>query len=282
MNFFLVCVIVVSLGDDSPTQWSSNVGPFLIVLLWTALRVMWEDIRRQHGDDAENVRLYWRYDFSVKEFVEATCVLFLCRVAAGSPSICVHFECVASALCCMCTCSRLFTEARETPKPCPLERQSTSGAFFNGQKYFQSESFWSLVAAQNKTTVESDCFHARSRICSFLCPCLVVDGSMCRSVVRSRAGERGFLEVTRRPIHKDLCIVARCRFVLCGRFRQAVTMIGGSGPRCLLLEHSHRLFQLLPGVLVWLRADTSCRPCLLFPCVFETSTYCALSRNRRM
>ena len=52
-------------------------------------------------------------------------------------------------------------------------------------------------------------------------------------------------------------VVERCTFVLSGSFREAATMVGGSGPRCLSLEHSHRLFQLFPGVsgTLTLRAD---------------------------
>ena len=125
----------------------------------------------------------------------------LCRVPAGSPSIRVHFECLSWALCCMCTCSRLFREARDTSKPCPFERQSTSGAFFLRSMIFSEWKFLKFGRSTEQNT-------------------------------------------------------ARC-------------MVGGSGPRCLSLEHSHRLFQLLPGVLVWLRADTSCRPCFRFACVLR-------------
>ena len=98
-----------------------------------ALKDMWEDIRRRHDHDGENVR--------GKAFVEATRVLCLCRVAAVSPSVRAHFECVASALCCMCTCARLFSEACDTSKPCTFERQSTSAVFFMFTNVFRLEVF---------------------------------------------------------------------------------------------------------------------------------------------
>ena len=47
---------------------------------------MWEDIRGRHDDDAENVRLRWRYDFSVKEFVDATRVLCVSLSCSGGIS----------------------------------------------------------------------------------------------------------------------------------------------------------------------------------------------------
>lgn len=46
------------------------MNPFVLVLLWTALKDLYEDRRRKRDDDAENLRKCTRYDFATKKFVE--------------------------------------------------------------------------------------------------------------------------------------------------------------------------------------------------------------------
>ena len=38
-------------------MWSSTVVPFIGVLLWTACKDLYEDMRRKKDDDAENLRM---------------------------------------------------------------------------------------------------------------------------------------------------------------------------------------------------------------------------------
>lgn len=59
-------------------MWSSTVFPFCAVLLWTALKDLYEDRRRQRDDDAENMRRCLRYDVNAKEFVQARWIDVLC------------------------------------------------------------------------------------------------------------------------------------------------------------------------------------------------------------
>ncbi|CAK9108211.1 unnamed protein product [Durusdinium trenchii] len=49
-------------------MWSSTVVPFIGVLLWTAFKDLYEDRRRKKDDDAENLRMCWRYDTKGKRF----------------------------------------------------------------------------------------------------------------------------------------------------------------------------------------------------------------------
>ena len=121
---------------------------------------MWEDIRRRHDDDVENVRLCWRCDFSVKEFVEATRVLCLCRVAAGTPSIRVNLN-VWRPPCVACAPVPVCSERPETPQnPVLLNARAPQQLFFLFTNIFRLEVFEYGRSAENKTTVESDCLHA--------------------------------------------------------------------------------------------------------------------------
>lgn len=52
-------------------MWQSTVIPFGIVLLWTALKDLYEDRRRQRDDDLENFRGCMRYDVARGAFVGA-------------------------------------------------------------------------------------------------------------------------------------------------------------------------------------------------------------------
>ncbi|CAK0888183.1 unnamed protein product [Prorocentrum cordatum] len=50
--FLFICVIVCF--PWSPKTWHSKLGPFVLVLLWTACKDMYEDLRRRRDDRAEN------------------------------------------------------------------------------------------------------------------------------------------------------------------------------------------------------------------------------------
>eukprot|EP00927_Polykrikos_kofoidii_P031126 TRINITY_DN26792_c0_g1_i1.p1 TRINITY_DN26792_c0_g1~~TRINITY_DN26792_c0_g1_i1.p1 ORF type:complete len:1166 (-),score=151.12 TRINITY_DN26792_c0_g1_i1:242-3739(-) len=61
--YFLFVVIIVCMGsgtaapwDFSPKRWHSKVVPFAGVLLWTAFKDLYEDIRRRLDDMTENMR----------------------------------------------------------------------------------------------------------------------------------------------------------------------------------------------------------------------------------
>ena len=93
------------------------MDPFLIVLLWTALKDMWEDIRGGHDDDAEYVRLRWRYDFCVKEFVEATRVLCVSLSCSGGIFLrSVSILNVCRGPCGVCAPVPVCSERPETPQ----------------------------------------------------------------------------------------------------------------------------------------------------------------------
>lgn len=69
-NIYFLFVSILVIMPFSPTMWSSTVFPFGCVLLWTALKDMYEDLRRKRDDDAENSRMCWRYNSSAKKFEE--------------------------------------------------------------------------------------------------------------------------------------------------------------------------------------------------------------------
>jgi len=50
--FLFICVIVCF--PWSPKSWHSKLGPFVLVLFWTACKDMYEDLRRRRDDRAEN------------------------------------------------------------------------------------------------------------------------------------------------------------------------------------------------------------------------------------
>jgi phospholipid-translocating ATPase len=66
-QFFLVVSILVIL-PFSPTWWPSTSLPFICVILWTAGKDLFEDMRRKRDDDAENNRLCLYYDFKSGSF----------------------------------------------------------------------------------------------------------------------------------------------------------------------------------------------------------------------
>jgi len=75
--YFLVVSILVCM-PFSPTAWSSTVMPFAIVLLWTALKDLYEDTRRRRDDTAENMRRCWRFDPQTRKFQKTQWQEVLC------------------------------------------------------------------------------------------------------------------------------------------------------------------------------------------------------------
>ena len=69
--YFLFVSIIVCL-PDGPMMWSSTVVPFIGVLLWTACKDLYEDMRRKKDDDAENLRICWRFDTKSGEFLQVS------------------------------------------------------------------------------------------------------------------------------------------------------------------------------------------------------------------
>jgi len=74
--FLMICILVCF--PWSPTMWQSTVNPFCLVLLWTALKDLYEDRRRKRDDDAENYRKCTKYDFATKTFSEVRWSDVLC------------------------------------------------------------------------------------------------------------------------------------------------------------------------------------------------------------
>lgn len=77
-NVYFLFVSTIVCFDWSPIMWQSTLIPFVCVLFWTALKDMYEDIRRRRDDDAENMRTCLRYDFAKNEFVRALWSEVLC------------------------------------------------------------------------------------------------------------------------------------------------------------------------------------------------------------
>mmetsp|Transcript_89579 Transcript_89579/g.159036 ORF Transcript_89579/g.159036 Transcript_89579/m.159036 type:complete len:1113 (+) Transcript_89579:84-3422(+) len=71
-NIYFVIVCGLVLIPDGPLMWQSTVGPFCLVLFWTALKDLYEDRRRQRDDDAENLRSCTRYNAKTGMFEEAS------------------------------------------------------------------------------------------------------------------------------------------------------------------------------------------------------------------
>lgn len=65
-NVYFLCISIIVLFDFSPKDPQSKVGPFIFMLLWTALKDLWEDSRRKRDDDKENLELALRYSFTKK------------------------------------------------------------------------------------------------------------------------------------------------------------------------------------------------------------------------
>lgn len=68
--FLVIAIVVLGLGEWSPKDWRSKVFPFACVLLWTALKDLFEDHRRKRDDHIENTTLCRRFDPSLRSFVD--------------------------------------------------------------------------------------------------------------------------------------------------------------------------------------------------------------------
>ncbi|CAE8644207.1 unnamed protein product [Polarella glacialis] len=66
--YFLIVSILVCL-PFSPVMWASTALPFCGVLLWTALKDLYEDRKRQRDDDEMNLQTCLRFDLRTKKFV---------------------------------------------------------------------------------------------------------------------------------------------------------------------------------------------------------------------
>lgn len=64
--FLFVSILVCLLPEVS--MWQATALPFACVLGWTCLKDMYEDMRRQRDDDAENLRKCWCYDVTENKF----------------------------------------------------------------------------------------------------------------------------------------------------------------------------------------------------------------------
>eukprot|EP00928_Gymnodinium_smaydae_P042814 TRINITY_DN28800_c0_g1_i1.p1 TRINITY_DN28800_c0_g1~~TRINITY_DN28800_c0_g1_i1.p1 ORF type:complete len:1249 (-),score=299.85 TRINITY_DN28800_c0_g1_i1:125-3871(-) len=73
--YFLFIAIIVMIGNAqgwSPKDWKSKIGPFVFVLLWSACKDLYEDLRRHRDDRAMNGQVCRRYSSETHKFVEAT------------------------------------------------------------------------------------------------------------------------------------------------------------------------------------------------------------------
>mmetsp|Transcript_131570 Transcript_131570/g.380590 ORF Transcript_131570/g.380590 Transcript_131570/m.380590 type:complete len:1115 (+) Transcript_131570:85-3429(+) len=77
-NIFFLGVSILVCMPFSPTAWSSTALPFAGVLLWTALKDLYEDMRRRRDDIAENLRKCWRFDFVSGKFRQVPWQEVLC------------------------------------------------------------------------------------------------------------------------------------------------------------------------------------------------------------
>jgi len=67
-NVYFLCIALLVCFPWSPKRWQSKVFPFVGVLLWTALKDLYEDRRRMIDDKKENSRTSKRFDPSTKSF----------------------------------------------------------------------------------------------------------------------------------------------------------------------------------------------------------------------
>jgi len=68
-NVYFLFIAVIVCFPFSPKSWKSKVFPFGGVLLWTALKDLFEDLNRRRDDQTENSREFQRYDSQSKRFV---------------------------------------------------------------------------------------------------------------------------------------------------------------------------------------------------------------------
>jgi len=69
--YFLFIAVIVLFGsfviDFSPKDWRSKIGPFMLVLFWTACKDLFEDMRRRKDDKAENMQVAKKYSFQTEQ-----------------------------------------------------------------------------------------------------------------------------------------------------------------------------------------------------------------------
>lgn len=70
--YFLFIVILGLIGsfwsDFSPKDWKSKVGPFVFVIMWTACKDLYEDLRRAKDDKFENHQVVRKYNAETNTF----------------------------------------------------------------------------------------------------------------------------------------------------------------------------------------------------------------------
>lgn len=79
---FIACIVLWgSFGPQhfSPKDWKSKLGPFTLVLLWSALKDLYEDVRRKRDDKKENEQTVKRYNHATERFEDT----FWCDVLVG-------------------------------------------------------------------------------------------------------------------------------------------------------------------------------------------------------
>jgi len=69
-NIYFLFIAIIVCFPWSPKSWKSKVIPFLGVLLWTALKDLYEDQLRRRGDRQENEQTCARFDQGSNTFVE--------------------------------------------------------------------------------------------------------------------------------------------------------------------------------------------------------------------
>lgn len=69
-NVYFLFVAIIVCFPWSPKSWKSKVFPFAGVLLWTALKDLYEDMIRRRGDEKENSQTCSRFDIASNSFVD--------------------------------------------------------------------------------------------------------------------------------------------------------------------------------------------------------------------
>jgi len=69
-NVYFLCIAIIVNFDWSPKDWKSKVFPFSLVLFWTALKDLYEDMGRRRDDTLENMQTTHRFNIITKAFEE--------------------------------------------------------------------------------------------------------------------------------------------------------------------------------------------------------------------
>lgn len=67
-NIYFLFIAVIVCMPFSTKRWQSKVFPYLLVLAWTALKDLYEDMQRRKDNRMENARSCWRFNWELKEF----------------------------------------------------------------------------------------------------------------------------------------------------------------------------------------------------------------------